>query len=74
MVVPDLSQDPGGELDAGPGETQQHFGVRLLMRERLFHRLGEVVGGGAGGSQVDQEGEHVLAESDLDRVAAATGE
>ncbi|MFE4771972.1 hypothetical protein [Streptomyces sp. NPDC056713] len=55
-----------------PGETQQHFGVRMLMRERLFHRLGEVVGGGAGGSQVDQEGEHLPAASDLDRVAAAT--
>ncbi|GAA3044581.1 hypothetical protein GCM10017562_02110 [Streptomyces roseofulvus] len=38
-----------------------------MLREGLFHRLSELVGGGAGGIQPDQEGEHLLAERILDQ-------
>lgn len=34
---------------------------------RLFHRLGELVRGGAGGFQLDEEGEHLLTEGVLDQ-------
>ena len=46
--------------------TQQDLGVRVL-RERLFHRLRELVGGGAGGLQLGEAGEHLRAESVFDQ-------
>ena len=60
-----ISEDPGGELDAEPGEARQDFGVRML-RERLLHCLSELIGGCAGGLQLNEEGEHLLAERVLD--------
>jgi hypothetical protein len=42
MVVSDLGQHPGSELDAETREAQDHFSVRAL-RESLLHRLGQVV-------------------------------
>jgi hypothetical protein len=51
VVVPDLSEDPGAELGAEPGEAQDDLGVRML-RENLFNRLGELVGGRAGGFEL----------------------
>ncbi|GAA0324835.1 hypothetical protein GCM10010302_74970 [Streptomyces polychromogenes] len=38
-----------------------------MLRESLFDRLDEVVGGGAGGLQLNQEGEHLLAKRVLDQ-------
>lgn len=66
MVVPGFSEDPGGELDAEPGEAQQDLGVRVL-REHLLYRLREIVSCGAGGFQLNEEGEHLLAEGVLDQ-------
>ncbi|MFF2468408.1 hypothetical protein [Streptomyces mirabilis] len=66
MVVADLGQHPGAELDSEPGEAQDHVSVRVL-RKRLLDRLGEVVSGGAGGFQLDEEGEQLLAEGVLDQ-------
>ncbi len=50
-----------------PGrEAEDDLSVRVL-RESLFDRLGEVVGGGAGGLQLEQEGEQLLAQRVLDQ-------
>ncbi|CAL9328101.1 hypothetical protein SUDANB15_00012 [Streptomyces sp. enrichment culture] len=38
-----------------------------MLRERLFHRLSELVCGGASGFQLDEEGEHLRAERVLDQ-------
>lgn len=65
-VVADLGQDAGGELDAEPWEAQQDLGVRVL-RECCFDRFGELVSGGAGGVQLEEEGEHLLAECVFDQ-------
>lgn len=51
----------GGELNAEHREAQQYLRVRGL-KERLFHRFGELAGGGAGGLQLDQDGKRLLAE------------
>lgn len=48
-VVADLGEHPGAELCAETGEAEDDLSVRVL-RERLVDRLGEVVGGRAGGS------------------------
>jgi hypothetical protein len=64
-VVPDLSEYPSAELGAEAGKTEDDLSVRMLG-ESFLHRLGEVVGGGAGGLELDQEGEHLLAERVLD--------
>ncbi|MFF1604921.1 hypothetical protein ACFVYV_47425 [Streptomyces mirabilis] len=47
-------------------EAEDHVSVRVL-RENLFDRFGEVVGSGAGGLQLDQQGQHLLAERVLDQ-------
>lgn len=65
-VVSDLGQHPGAELDAEAGEAEDDFSVRVL-RESLLHCLREVVGCCAGGFQLAQEGEHLLAERVLDQ-------
>lgn len=65
-VVPDLGENPGGELGAEPGQAQHYLGVRV-PRERLFHRLREVPGGGADGLQLGEQGEHLLAERIFDQ-------
>ncbi len=38
-----------------------------MLREGLSHRFGEVVDGGAGRIQLDEEGEHLLSERVLDQ-------
>ncbi|GGR64298.1 hypothetical protein GCM10010251_96100 [Streptomyces aurantiogriseus] len=53
-------------MDAEAGEAEDDLSVRVL-RESLFHRLGQIVGGGAGGFKLDQEGEHLLAQRVLDQ-------
>jgi hypothetical protein len=63
---PISAKDPGAELDTEPGEAQKHVSVRVL-RESLFHRLREIVGGRACGRQLDHESEHLLAECVLDQ-------
>ncbi|WP_406111786.1 hypothetical protein OG698_45465 [Streptomyces sp. NBC_01003] len=67
MVIPDLSQEPGRELSAEPGEAQQDLGVRVL-RKRFIHRLGEAVGSGAGGFEVEEKGEHLFAKRFLEHL------
>lgn len=47
-------------------EAEDHVSVRVL-RENLFDRFGEVVGSGAGGLQLDQQGQHLLADRVLDQ-------
>lgn len=49
LVVPDLGEHPGAELDAEAGEAEDDLSVRVL-RESLFDRLGESVGSGACGT------------------------
>lgn len=38
-----------------------------MLRESLFDRLGDVVGSGAGGLQLDQEREHLFGQRVFDR-------
>ncbi|MFH9575621.1 hypothetical protein ACH4MG_34420 [Streptomyces sp. NPDC017454] len=38
-----------------------------MLREGFFHRFGELVRGGAGRLQLDEEGEHLLAERILNQ-------
>ncbi len=55
-VIADLGQDPGAELGAESGEAENDLGV-LVLGEGLLDGLGEVVGGGAGGVQLEEQGE-----------------
>ncbi len=55
----------GTDLDAEAGKAEDDLSVRML-RKSLFDRLGQVVGGGAGCLELDQEREHLLAERVLD--------
>lgn len=66
-VVADLGQHPGTELDAETGKAEDDLSVRVL-RESRFHRLREVVGGRAGGFQLTEESEHLLAQRILDQL------
>lgn len=49
-----------------PGEAEDYVSVRVL-RESLFHCLGQIAGGGAGGIELAEEGEHLLAQGVLDQ-------
>jgi hypothetical protein len=50
----------------GTSSAAYFTGVRML-RENLFNRLGELVGGRAGGFELPQQSEHLLAERVLDQ-------
>ncbi|KOU62107.1 hypothetical protein ADK96_27175 [Streptomyces sp. IGB124] len=65
-VVSDLGEDPGSELSAEAGEAEDDSSVRVL-REGFFDRLGQVVGGGARGLQLNQKVQHLPAKRVLDQ-------
>lgn len=67
VVVADLGQDAGGQLRAQAREGQQDLCVGMLGEE-LLDSLGEFLGGLAGGVELAQEGEHLLAEGVLDEL------
>jgi hypothetical protein len=66
-VVPDFGEHPGAELNAEAREAEDDLSVRVLG-ESLFDRLGQVVGGGAGGFKLDQKSEHLLAQRVFDQL------
>lgn len=64
-VVADLGEQPGSEQGAEAGEAEQDLAVGVLL-ERGFGGRGEVVRGLAGGIQLLEQSQQLLAERVLD--------